>query len=78
MKQKAMLIKDFYNDKGALHRGEKVVIEGQAAEGFTRVITGTGAVYVIPSHIIKKIPWQFDYFLVTYWYEESNKLYKRR
>ena len=46
---------DFYNDKGALHRGEKVVIEGQAAEGFTRIVTGTGAVYVIPSHIIKKI-----------------------
>ena len=55
-KQKAMLIKDFYNDKGALHRGEKVVIEGKAAEGFIRVVTGTGAVYVIPSHIIKKIP----------------------
>ena len=56
MKQKAILIKDFYNDKGALHGGEKVVIEGQAAEGFTRIVTGTGAVYVIPSHIIKKIP----------------------
>ena len=56
MKQKAMLIKDVYNDKGALHRGEKVVIDGKAGEGFTRVITGTGAVYVIPSHIIKKIP----------------------
>ena len=47
MKQKAILIKDFYNDKGALHRGEKVVIEGQAAEGFTRIVTGTGTVYVI-------------------------------
>ena len=56
MKQKAVLIKDFYNDKGALHRGEKVVIEGKVAEGFTRVTTGTGTVYVIPSHIIKKIP----------------------
>ena len=66
MKQKAILIKDFYNDKGALHRGEKVVIEGKAAEGFTRVTTGTGAVYVIPSHIIKKIPWQSHYFFVTY------------
>jgi len=58
MKQKAMLIKDFYNDKGALHRGEEVVIDevdGKIAEGFIRVITGTGAVYVIPSHIIKKI-----------------------
>ena len=56
MKQKAMLIKDFYNDKGALQRGEKVTIEGKAAEGFTRVVTGPGAVYIIPSHIIKKIP----------------------
>ena len=58
MKQKAMLIKDFYNDKGALHRGEEVVIDevdGKTADGFIRVITGTGAVYVIPSHIIKKI-----------------------
>ena len=54
MKQKAVLIKDFYNDKGALHAGDKVVIDGQAAEGFTRVITDTGAIYVIPSHIIKK------------------------
>jgi hypothetical protein len=30
------------------------------------VITGTGAIYVIPSHIIKKIPWQINYFFVTY------------
>ncbi len=56
MKQKAVLIKDFYNDKGALHVGDKVVIDGLAAEGFTRVITDTGAIYVIPSHIIKKTP----------------------
>ena len=54
MKQKAILIKDFYNYKCALHSGEKVVIEGKAAEGFTRVVTGTGAIYIIPSHIIKK------------------------
>ena len=27
MKQKAVLIKDFYNDKGALHVGDKVVIQ---------------------------------------------------
>ena len=54
MKQKAVLIKDFYNDKGALHVGDNVVIDGLAAEGFTRVITDTGAIYVIPSHIIKK------------------------
>ena len=54
MKQKAILIKDFYNDKGALHRGEKVVIEGKDAEGFIRVVTGTGLVFVITSHIVKK------------------------
>ena len=56
MKQKAVLIKDFYNDKGALHVGDKVVIEGKAAEGFIRVVTGTGAVYIIPTHIVKKTP----------------------
>ena len=66
MKKKAILIKDFYNDKGALHRGEKVTIEGKAAEGFTRVVTGTGAVYIIPAHIIKKTPWLLSYFFVTY------------
>ena len=66
MKQKAILIKDFYNDKGALHRGEKVVIEGKAAEGFIRVVTGTGLVFVIPSHIVKKTSWQIHYFFVTY------------
>ena len=58
MKQKAMLIKDFWNDKGALHRGDKVTIderEDKPAEGFIRVISDTGSVYVIPSHIVKKI-----------------------
>ena len=54
MKEKAILIKDFYNDKGALHRGEKVVIEGKASEGFIRIITGTGAVFVVPHHIVQK------------------------
>ena len=54
MKQKAILIKDFYNDKGALHRGDTVVIEGKAGEGFIRVTTDTGGVFVIPAHIIKK------------------------
>ena len=54
MKQKAIIVKEFYNDKGALHRGDKIVIEGQAAEGFIRIKTDTGAIYVIPSHIVKK------------------------
>ena len=66
MKQKAILIKDFYNDKGALHRGEKVVIESESAEGFIRVVTDTGAIYNIPSHIVKKTAWQIHYFFVTY------------
>mgnify|MGYP003641117092 CR=1 FL=1 len=37
MKQKAILIKDFYNDKGALHVGEEVVIDeadGKIADGY--------------------------------------------
>ena len=58
MKQKAMLIKDFWNDKGALHRGDTVTInekDDKPAEGFIRVVSDTGAIYVIPSHIIKKI-----------------------
>ena len=33
---------------------EKVTIEGESAEGFIRVVTDTGAVYNIPSHIVKK------------------------
>ena len=57
MKEKAILIKDFYNDKGALHRGEKVVIEDKAVDGtWVRVTTGTGAIYTIPRHILKLIP----------------------
>jgi hypothetical protein len=58
MRQKVMLIKDFYNDKGALHRGDVVTIdetEDIPAEGFIRVVSDTGAIYVIPSHIFKKI-----------------------
>ena len=61
------------NDKGKTGRvikvfpsKDKIVIEGQAAEGFTRVTTDTGAIYVIPSHIIKKTAWQLSHFFVTY------------
>ena len=57
MKQKAILIKDFYNDKGALHRGEKVVIGEKVGDSsWVRVTTGTGAIYAIPRHILKLIP----------------------
>ena len=53
-KQKARLIRDFYNDKGALHRGEKVTIEGKAGEGFISIITGTGAVFGVRDEIVHK------------------------
>tara|TARA_A100001515_G_scaffold95122_1_gene76229 strand:+ start:1385 stop:1555 length:171 start_codon:yes stop_codon:yes gene_type:complete len=56
MKQKAILIKDFYNDKGALHRGEKVVIEEKVGNGFVRINTETGGIFTIPRHILKLIP----------------------
>ena len=64
MKQKAMLIKDFYNDKGALHRGDTVVIEENVSNGLVRVTTSTGAIYTIPRHILKLIPWQVLFFFV--------------
>ena len=55
-KQNAILIKDFYNDKGALHRGEKVVIEEKAVDGtWVRVTTETGGIFTIPRHILKLI-----------------------
>ena len=55
-KEKAILIKDFYNDKGALHRGEKVIIEGKAVDGtWVRVTAETGVVFTIPRHILKLI-----------------------
>jgi len=55
-KEKAILIKDFYNDKGALHRGEKVVIEEKAVDGtWVRVTTETGGIFTIPRHILKLI-----------------------
>ena len=56
MKQKAILIKDFYNDKGALHREEKVVIEEKGGNGLVRISTGTGGIFIIPRHILKLIP----------------------
>ena len=56
MKQKAILIKDFYNDKGALHRGEQVIIEGKVGNGLVRVNTKTGGIFTIPRHILKLIP----------------------
>ena len=56
MKQKAILIKDFYNDKGALHRGEKVIMGEKIGDGLVRVTSSTRAIYTIPRHILKLIP----------------------
>ena len=53
-KQKAILIKDFYSADGALHAGEKVTIEHKL-DGYTRVQTDMGKLFVIPSHILKEI-----------------------
>ena len=52
---KAILIKDFYSPDGALHAGEKVMIEHEN-NGYSRVQTDMGKIYVIPTHILKEIP----------------------
>ena len=57
MKVKAILIKDFFNDKGALRVGDKVIVDETLNNGWSRVISDTGSVFIIPSHIIKNIPW---------------------
>ena len=54
-KVKYMLIKDYYSPDGALHKGDVVVEDGQATTGFTRVVSDTGAMFVIPRHILKEI-----------------------
>jgi len=53
-KQNAILIKDYYNDKGTLHREEKVTIE-EEGNGLSKVKSETGAIFIIPTHILKKI-----------------------
>jgi len=53
-KQNAILIKDFYNDKGALHREEKVVIE-EEGNGISKVKSETGSIFIVPTHILKRI-----------------------
>ena len=42
MKKKAILIKDFYSVDGALHAGEKVIIESELTEGHYRVQSDMG------------------------------------
>ena len=53
-KQKAILIKDFYSPDGALHAGEKVKIEHEH-DGYSRVQTDMGKLFVVPSYILKEI-----------------------
>ena len=54
-KKKAMLIKDFYSADGALHAGETVIIEHNL-DGYTRVQSDMGKLFVVPTHILKVIP----------------------
>ena len=53
-KQKLMLIKDFYNENGTLHAGEKVTLE-ERLDGYVRVKNNMGQIFVVPSHILKEI-----------------------
>ena len=55
MKKKAILVKDYYSADGAIHIGEKVIVE-HAENGYSRVQTDMGKIYVIPTHILKEIP----------------------
>ena len=55
MKRKAVLIKDFYSADGALHAGDKVIIESELTEGYYRVQSDMGKFYVVPTHIVKII-----------------------
>ena len=53
-KQKLMLIKDFHNENGTLHAGEKVTIE-ERLDGYVRVQNNMGQLFVVPPHILKEI-----------------------
>lgn len=55
MKKKAVLIKDFYNENGTLHRTEKVTIEHEK-DGQARVLNNMGQIFIVPRHILKEIP----------------------
>ena len=54
-KKKAILVKDYYSADGAIHIGEKVIVEHEE-NGYSRVQTDMGKIYVIPTHILKEIP----------------------
>ena len=53
-KQKALMIKDFFSADGALHAGEKIIIESKSPDHY-RVQSDMGRLFVIPKHIIKII-----------------------
>ena len=53
-KQKALMIKDFFSADGALHDGEKIIIESESPNHY-RVQSDMGRLFVIPKHIIKII-----------------------
>ncbi len=59
------MVKDFFSADGALHRGETVIIEHVNDDGYTRIQNNMGKLFVIPSHILKKIAWLIHYFFVT-------------
>jgi len=52
-KQKLMLIKDFHNENGTLHAGEKVTIE-ERLDSYVRVQNNMGQIFVVPTHILKE------------------------
>ena len=53
-KQKALMIKDVFSADGALHAGEKIIIESESPNHY-RVQSDMGRLFVIPKHIIKII-----------------------
>ena len=53
-KKKALMIKDFHTADGALYAGETVIIEGLAVDGYTRVQSEMGKLFVVPAHILKE------------------------
>ena len=52
-KQKVILIKDFHNENGTLHAGEKVTIE-ERLDSHVRVQNNMGQIFVVPTHILKE------------------------
>ena len=72
-KKKVILIKDFHSADGALYAGEKVIVE-EVLLGYTRVQTDMGKLFVVPTHILKEIPWLLRFFFLYYIYEKGYKL----